>query len=60
MSTTEKRLTIAFTREQLRELMELSEHMGETPSMVVHRAVTLLHRDVRPTLYMDITGREKD
>lgn len=46
MSTTEKRLTIAFTREQLRELDALCKHMGETRSMIVHRAVTMLHQYV--------------
>lgn len=45
MSTTEKRLTIAFTREQLRELNKLCDHMGETPSMIIHRGLALLYHD---------------
>lgn len=50
MSTTQKRITIAFTKEQLRELNLLCEHMGETSSMVIHRAVTMLHRYVEENM----------
>lgn len=43
MKTTEKRMTISFTREQLREIEILSENMGEPQSAVIHRAVSLLY-----------------
>jgi hypothetical protein len=43
MSTTEKRLTISFTREQLRELKALQDKFGETPSDIIHRSVALLY-----------------
>lgn len=43
MSTTEKRTTIAFTKGQYRELCELSEELGEPPSSVIHRAISLLY-----------------
>lgn len=52
MSTTEKRLTIAFTREQLRELEVLTEKFGESPSAVIHRAILILH-------YITFTGDQK-
>jgi hypothetical protein len=45
MSTTEKRLTVAFSREQLQELKELCETMQERPSSIIHRAITMLHYD---------------
>lgn len=41
--TTEKRTTIAFTKEQYRELSELSKVLGEPPSTVIHRAISLLY-----------------
>jgi hypothetical protein len=47
MSTTEKRLTIAFTRHQLLELTTLVNQMGETPSKVIHRAITMLHDSLK-------------
>lgn len=43
MSTTEKRITIALTKEQLRELDALSKELGESPSVVIHRAISFLY-----------------
>jgi hypothetical protein len=47
MSTTEKRLTIAFTKEQLRELEKLVEKYGESPSAIIHRAITFLYYEAK-------------
>jgi Ribbon-helix-helix protein, copG family len=43
MSTTQKRTTIALTKQDLRELDELAQYFGENTSGVIRRAVILLH-----------------
>lgn len=43
MSTTEKRITLALTKEQLKELDELSNKFRESPSSIIHRAISLLY-----------------
>jgi hypothetical protein len=48
MTTTEKRITIAFTKRQLQELNTLCEKMGEPPSAIIHRAITFLYYEEKP------------
>ena len=43
MATTAKRLSIALTKEDLRQLKVLSDYFEETNAQVIKRALTLLH-----------------
>lgn len=43
MSTTEKRITTRFTHEQFVELTRLSEKLGESPCILIRRAIALLY-----------------
>lgn len=42
MSTTVKRITLALTKEQERQLKWLSDYLGEHKSQVIHRAIAML------------------
>ena len=43
MSTTMKRITLALTKEDIRELDLLADLFSETRSQILKRALTLLH-----------------
>lgn len=42
MATTQKRITLALTKEDLRQIDELVKHFGENPSQVIKRALIIL------------------
>lgn len=44
MATTEKRITLALTKEDLRILEKLSEKYKETKTQVIKRAMIILHQ----------------
>lgn len=50
MTTTVKRITLALTKEQQRQLEALCELYGETQSQVIHRAVSVLYGYGAPVL----------
>ena len=43
MSTTEKRITLALTKEEARTLRQLCEHLSENQSQIIKRAIMLLY-----------------
>ena len=43
MNTTVKRITLALSKEDLKELEFLNNHFGESASQVMRRALILLH-----------------
>lgn len=46
MSTTEKRITLALTKEDMRELETIKNFFGETISSVIKRAIIGLYAEV--------------
>ncbi len=52
MTSTVKRVHLSLSKEDLAELKLLCEHFGESQSMVIRRALILLH-------YITLKGIEK-